>query len=487
MKSKLLALALAAGSILDAPGAGPTEAGGFRIDDFARLTQSNGAPAGWRAWSPREEIRPRFAVARSGGRAGGGALRIETRDAADFGAWRTRIDGLAGGHVWRFSAWYRGARIQNERRSVIARLEWLDRNGRGTRPPDYALDVAREGRWTRVEYTSAAPSNACSLDLQLSLGFDADASVLWDEVVLEPLAELPERPVRALTVFNRPRGTRSAAESVEQFCRLVEGAAAQRPDIVCLPEGITVVGTGKDYAEVSETIPGPTTQRLGELARKLNSHVAAGIYERAGSRVYNTAVLLGRKGELVGAYRKTHLPREEWEKGITPGDRYPVFETDLGKVGLMICWDLQFPEPARALAAQGAEILLLPIWGGSEVLARARAIENSVFLVSSTYDMRSFIVDPAGQVLGEALPDAPVVCAELRLGRPIYQPWLGNMKTRAWKERRPDLAVPEEGSNYYIDTKFHRAQILSQWSGSIHGLVRFDWVVWSIIVHRKSL
>jgi predicted amidohydrolase len=244
-----------------------------------------------------------------------------------------------------------------------------------------------------------------------------------------------------MTVFHRPRGTASAAQSVEEFCRLVEGAAAQKPDVICLPEGITVVGTPKSYWEVSEAIPGPTTARLGTLARKLNSYVVAGIYERAGSVLYNTAVLIDRQGGVVGSYRKTHLPREEVEAGITPGDTYPVFQTDFGKVGLIVCWDLQFPEPTRAMALQGAEVVLLPIWGGSDVLARARAIENHVFLVTSSYDMKTFIVDPAGAVLAEATGEQPVVTAELRLDRKIVQPWLGDMKARTWKERRPDIPV----------------------------------------------
>jgi predicted amidohydrolase len=143
---------------------------------------------------------------------------------------------------------------------------------------------------------------------------------------------------------------------------------------------------------------------------------------------------------LAGIYRKTHLPREEWESGITPGDEYPVFDTDFGKVGLIICWDVQFPEPARAMALKGAEILLLPIWGGSDVLARARAIENHVFLISSTFDMRTFIVNPAGRILAEGTPEMPIAAAELRLNQRILQPWLGDMKNRTWKERRPDIS-----------------------------------------------
>src|SRR5439155_7657231 len=142
---------------------------------------------------------------------------------------------------------------------------------------------------------------------------------------------------------------------------------------------------------------------------------------------YNTAVLMGRDGELVGTYRKTHLPREEVEGGLTPGDSYPIFTTDFGKIGIMICWDVQFPECARAMAVKGAEMILLPIWGGNEILAKARAIENSLFLISSSYDMKTFIVDPTGTVLAEADAKKPIAAATIDLDRTILQPWLGDM------------------------------------------------------------
>jgi predicted amidohydrolase len=308
---------------------------------------------------------------------------------------------LKGGRNYRVSAWYRTGNVANERRSVIARLEWLDANGRAARPPDYAIDVRRDGAWTEVAYVTPVPENTRGVEVRLALGFTPGA-VWWDDIRVTEVTNAPARRIRAMTVFLRPRDTGSAAASVEQFCRLAESAATNHPDLICLPEGITVVGTGKKYVEVSEPVPGPTTERLGALAKKLNSYVVAGLYGRSGKLVFNTAVLMDRGGRLAGTYRKTHLPREEWEVGITPGDRYPVFETDFGTLGIMICWDLQFPEPARALAAQGADVIALPIWGGSDTLARARAIENSVFLISATYDMRSFIVDPTGTVMAEA-------------------------------------------------------------------------------------
>jgi predicted amidohydrolase len=345
-------------------------------------------------------------------------------------------------------------------------LEWLDENGNQARPPEFMLKVAQEGQWAKIEYSTSAPANARAADIQLGLGFTAAGQIWWTDIDLREESAPPDRVVRVATVYCRPRGTTSAAESVEQFCRVVENgfradttsdpggsseatgrdlrtrsASSVRPDIICLPEGITVIGTPKSYFEVSESVPGPTTDRLGRLASQLRSYIVAGVYERTGKVVYNTAVLIDRQGKLAGKYRKTHLPREEWEAGITAGDAYPVFQTDFGKVGLMICWDVQFPEPCRAMALKGAELVLLPIWGGSEVLAKARAIENHLFLVTSSYDMKSFIVDPAGTVLGEATKDQPIALAEVHLDRQIFQPWLGDMKNRTWKERRADIPV----------------------------------------------
>jgi predicted amidohydrolase len=201
------------------------------------------------------------------------------------------------------------------------------------------------------------------------------------------------------------------------------------------------VGTGKNYYEVSEPLPGPTTVALSELARRKKAYVAAGLYEREGRVVYNTAVLIDRKGDLVGKYRKVYLPREEYEGGITPGSDYPVFRTDFGKVGMMICWDVQYADPARALALRGAEIILMPIWGGNDVLARARAIENHVYLVSSGYDHPSRVIDPKGEVLANAQQQGTVAVATLDLNKRYVDRWLGDMRGRFHKELRLDLPV----------------------------------------------
>lgn len=411
-----------------------------RFAGFNQIRRVEGMPDGWKTWSPRSELAPRFSVDPKAGRTGQGALRIDGNGIAGvYGAWQYRIENLIAGHRYRLAARYRTQGISDPLRSASARLCWFDAAGKRARPPEYALDSSTESGWTGVEYRTLAPDNARSLTIELALLWAPHGTVWWDDVEFLEETQAPGRPVRIVTVYHRPRKTASAAESVASFCEMAEKSAVHKPDIICLPEGISVVGTGKTYAEVSEPIPGPTCVRLGTLAEKLNSYVVAGIYERVGGLVYNTAVLIDRKGRLAGTYRKTHLPYEEVEGGITPGDSYPVFTTDFGKVGILICWDVQFPEPARAMASKGAELFLVPIWGGSEVLARARAIENCVFLVTSSYDIKTFIVDPAGSVLAEANAASPIAVAEVDLDGRILQPWLGDMKTRTWKERRRDI------------------------------------------------
>jgi predicted amidohydrolase len=232
---------------------------------------------------------------------------------------------------------------------------------------------------------------------------------------------------------------------VRQFLATVDATVHGKTDVILLPEGITVVGTGKTYIDVAESIPGPTTEKLGELARKRSSYVAAGIFEREGAAVYNTAVLIDRQGNVAGKYRKVYLPREEVEGGLTPGADYPVFQTDFGTVGLMICYDVFFSDPARALASRGAEIILMPIWGGDETLAKARAIENKIFLVASGYDHPTYIMDPMGERLSEARTRGSAATATVDLNKRYLEQFLGDMHGRRMKELRMDVKAPLPG------------------------------------------
>ena len=143
--------------------------------------------------------------------------------------------------------------------------------------------------------------------------------------------------------------------------------------------------------ELAETIPGPSVRYLEEIAEKENIHVVLGMLERskkARAVIYNTAVLIGPKG-FIGKYRKMHLPFHslfEEKRYFRPGYQAPTFDTDIGKLGLIICYDLFFPETTRLLRLGGSQFIICisasPVIRRKffEVLTPARAIENTVFL-----------------------------------------------------------------------------------------------------------
>jgi predicted amidohydrolase len=355
------------------------------------------------------------------------------------------VEGIRGGAWYRLSAEYQASGVAAENWQVVARAGWLDAQGRRTGQPEYAAWMERQADVTRLSVTAPAPPKAVAARIELLLANAPAGEVRWRNARLEEVPAPAPRRIRVAAVNLRPEGTHSAAQSVEQFLRLAAERIEGRTDLIVLPEGITVVGTGKSYVEVAEPVPGPTTEALGGLARSKKAWVAAGIYERDGRAVYNTAVLLDREGRLAGKYRKVYLPREEIERGLTPGNSYPVFATDFGRVGMMICYDVFFLDPARALAAQGADIVVLPIWGGDETLAAARAIENKVFLAASGYDHPTYIMDPDGRRVAQAPQRGDVAIAEIDLSRRYTDPWLGDMRTRRLKEIRLDVPTPVPG------------------------------------------
>jgi predicted amidohydrolase len=387
----------------------------------------------WTQWTPRGEIAPRLEVvgretvvlSGDGNRAVFGGAEQKHRD-VQAGAW------------YRFSADYEAQGLTYEPRQVVARLDWQTAQNKRAGQPDYAWRVTLDGAKRTVTLDAPAPESAASVKVQLLLVNAPAGKVTWTNMRLERIEAPKSRPVRIASVRLRPKGP----APVRSFESLVEskvkpGAA----DVILLPEGVPLVGTGKKYADVAEPVPGPLTQRLGALAQRQRAWVVAGVLEREGAAVYNTSVLIGRDGSLAGKYRKVYIPREEYEGGVSPGDDYPVFETDFGRVGMMICWDVQYADPARALALRGAELLLMPIWGGNEALARARAIENHVFLATSGYDFPSLVYDPAGETLARTEQDGTVAFATIDLNRRYTDRWLGEMRGRFFKELRGDVPV----------------------------------------------
>jgi predicted amidohydrolase len=403
-------------------------------------------PEGWRAEAPRAEIAPRFGVLRDNTVCAGYGLSIspEKNEAAQ-GAWIKSFL-ITPGQWYRFAAKFRASSSGPLfRRSILARVIFLDASGKMIGQAEYPatnLEAEPYG-WKTVTADYLPDAKARSARVELWLQWTT-VSVVWGSISLRPTADPGKRVVKIAAVHFLPqRQTKGPDQNRELYAQMIEKAAAQKPDVILLGEGITVVNTGKSYVDVAEAVPGPTTRRLGELSKKHACYIAAGIYERAGKLVYNTAVLMGPDGDVTGTYRKVCLPREEIEGGITPGSEYPVFQTRFGKIGMMVCWDIHFPEVARRLAINGAEIILVPIWGGNELLLRARAVENQVYVASSSYydKLRTAVWDRRGDAVAATNQWGQIAVAEVDLNARTYWDWLGDFKARIPRER--PLLMPE--------------------------------------------
>jgi predicted amidohydrolase len=407
---------------------------GFRA--AAADAASDGAD-GWRFVSARDEIAADHRVERDGDSDSAAPLLVLAGrgDRNVDGRWVKRAP-VTGGRFYQFDASYRAQNVETPLRNVLASVLWYDARGRQLQQAEFPVtrQPEKSGEWSLLTGTYQAPAGAAEAKLELRLRWAPTGRVAFRPATLAETAAPGPRKVKLASVNHRPRGTTSPRENLEQFARFVEEAASQTADVVCLPEGTTVCGTKFTYADVAEPLPGPTTEFLGSLAARHHLYLIAGLYEREGTTVYNTSVLIGRDGKLIGKYRKVCLPREEIDAGITPGTEYPVFDTDFGRVGMMICWDVSYPEVARELSARGAEVIFMPIWGGNETLARARAIENQVYLVASGYDFRTAIYDKAGEVLARSPEASGVIVSEIDLNDRMLWPWLGDWRSRIWRE-----------------------------------------------------
>ena len=252
-------------------------------------------------------------------------------------------------------------------------------------------------------------------------------------------------------------------------CARIREAAAQGAQVVCLPElfrspYFCQTEDAANFA-LAERIPGPSTEAIGAVARQAGVIVIATLFERRAPGLYhNTAAVIGSNGDVVGLYRKMHIPDDPgyYEKFyFTPGDLgFCAFETFLGRLGILICWDQWYPEAARLIAMAGADIIFYPTaigWHPQEKAAngaaqrdawrtvqRGHAIANGLYVAAVNrvgletpagppgleFWGTSFLADPFGVVLAEAPVDRaetliatvdPARIEEVRQGWPFLR------------------------------------------------------------------
>jgi len=260
--------------------------------------------------------------------------------------------------------------------------------------------------------------------------------------------------------------------NVDTMARLARVAAAGGADLIVTQELFAsqyfCQVEDEQRFDLAEPIPGPTSQRVCELAKELGVLISASLFERRAAGVYhNTSIMVDRTGEIVDRYRKMHIPDDPrfYEKYyFTPGDLgFRVQRLDAVTTGMLVCWDQWFPEAARLTAMQGAQLLLYPTaigWYHGETerdkqdqlhawqtIQKSHAVANGVYVAAAnrvgtegdlTFWGSSFIVDPAGHVIAEAGDAEAVITAELDLSRIDAQ-------RRGWpflRDRRIDAYAP---------------------------------------------
>ncbi|MFO1008120.1 MAG: carbon-nitrogen hydrolase family protein [Planctomycetaceae bacterium] len=415
---------------------------------------------GWTTASPRDEIRPEFFVA------GKDPLRLGIKADARkglLGYW-TKSFPVKGGEYVRFEAFYSSKNLKSPRRNAVVKLHWRDAAGNKvpqdadvltSELPNYRAYAEAEhprdhgpqpdGR-TEVSDVYRAPGLATQLIVELHLQWASDAEIIWSDVSVQPTVAPPSRKVKLAAVHFTPKGP-TPADNNRQYDPLVKQAKELGADLIVLGETINLVATGKKAAEVAEPIPGPISEHFTQLSKQYDTHIVVGLFEKDGPLIYNTSILCGPDGQIIGKYRKVTLPREEISDGVTPGEDYPVFDTRFGQVGMMICYDGFYPEVARELSQNGAEVIAWPVWGCNPLLAAARACENQVYLVSSTFTevgsnwTRTAIYDHAGHILSGGQNWGDIAIAEVDLSRPTRWPSLGDF--RSGISRHKPVTVPE--------------------------------------------
>lgn len=407
---------------------------------------AEGVPLDWGVWEP--DWRPAACVVRSTPE----GLRVSGADAYAVGGVMQDVAGLRPGQAYAIRSRMFLEGIAQPLQVVRIRFQWLQGD-----KPDHPAGILVSGpvrtneEWT-FDDVLVAPDGIDGARITLEVRWPRGGSVLCRGISLTP-AEVPAaRTARIGTVYLRPADT-TPERNVELFCEQVDAAGKENVDILCLPEMLTFIGTWKTYPDSAQEIPGVYTDRLGEAAKRNRMWLVAGLVEKERERLYNTAVLFNRKGEIAGTYRKVHIPFGEWHNGIAPGETYPVFDTDFGRIGIQICYDGFFGENTRALALAGAEVVFAPTWGTTfedtedgrvegKNIFRVRARDNGVYIVPCVYDGCSMVIDPQGRVVASSGGNSGVFWADADLANRERLPWVGQWGSICPRDRMPHTYGP---------------------------------------------
>ncbi len=422
-------------------------------------------------WSPHPEATP---VTSKSGNAEVVIKGNGTRTCC--GGWQFVFTGVRGGETYRFRTRVRHEGLSNAHDCLAAIVLWdawePAENSTGTRPWNYLLPKSVGDAAMDFEATLKAPKGATRLTVRYVFRWSQTGTSVWAAPRIETAAPVQRRAVK-LCIVNSSRQTRDrvktlplssgkglpddVARSVDLWGSLILAACRQKPQLVVTPE--IVIG-GKQFMEGAIEVPGPATEPFQKIAREHGVYLVLGVRERDRDAVFNSAVLISPKGRVHGVYRKVHLATSEGLSGTSAGKSFPVFQTDLGRIGCLICMDTTVCESMRMLALGGARIVCFPIMGDLrasrwspgppifnedrwKAIMRTRAIDNQVCMVVARNNVQgSCIIDRKGDILAWNSGDQEMIFATVP-AEDGYRVWNGgDFREVTFLLRRPCLYEP---------------------------------------------
>jgi predicted amidohydrolase len=227
------------------------------------------------------------------------------------------------------------------------------------------------------------PVEDTEAEVRLYFRHSTAGSVVWDGLSLQPCDPIAPRLVRIAVC--------GAAGEHPRWERILDLAGENRCDVALLPEF---------FEREIHQLDGPAVTLMADRARRWRMYVCGAMRIRHDGLVYNSAPLFDREGKLVGIYDKRVPFETELENGTSAGDQLPVFQTDVGTIGIMTCYDSWFPEVSRVLAYRGAELLLFPSEGYYLALMPARAADNGLVIAASSINSPCGVWDSSGHRAG---------------------------------------------------------------------------------------
>jgi predicted amidohydrolase len=384
-----------------------------------------------------------------------------------YGGWRVQIPvkGGTGGHI-EVIAEHKD--LDHPEDAISGVVLWMQRDEKGEFLPwdawgrqhcDILLSSIEGPDRIRLTVTTEIPDGAEMADIWLLLRWSPKGEVRY---VAPKLTEVPVPQTRQarLSLVTGPLSLRdpSVQRDLDFHLRLTEKALGDNPDFVGYPEAIT-----------SGTVPGKETETVAQIASENQLTIALPMIEIEGELRFNSVVLIGPSGDVIGKYRKVHLayPLVEAMDWLTmPGNEFPVYETPVGRVGMNICMDSSTQESAMMVGLHGADILFLPIMGDIRsdgcsiglpvfsmdrwlVIQRCRAMDNQLYMaVARNSGQGSCVIDPWGDVLALNEGNRDHITADIALGV-RRTTWDGcELEQMIRMQRRPhlyaDLAAPRK-------------------------------------------